>query len=68
MTPSSYPMGHHSYSFVSKTSQKQLKTGFDDTYFHNHLFCTQVCFMCQQVTIILWFDESLTVEDVALLL
>jgi hypothetical protein len=28
MTPYSYPMGHHSHSFVSKKGQKRLKTGF----------------------------------------
>jgi hypothetical protein len=28
VTPYSYPIGHHSHSFVSKNGQKQLKTGF----------------------------------------
>jgi hypothetical protein len=28
MTSNSYPMGHHSHSFVSKNSQKWFKTGF----------------------------------------
>jgi hypothetical protein len=28
MIPYSYPMGHHSHSFLSKIGQKWLKTGF----------------------------------------
>jgi hypothetical protein len=28
ITRSSYPMGHHNHSYVSKIGQKQLKTGF----------------------------------------
>jgi hypothetical protein len=27
-TPYSYPMGHHSHSFVSQNGPKRLKTGF----------------------------------------
>jgi hypothetical protein len=49
MTPDSYPKGHKGYSFVSKISRKQLKTGYDDTYLHNLLFYTQISFMGQLV-------------------
>jgi hypothetical protein len=49
MTPYSYPMSHHSHSFVSKNGWKWLKTGFDNTYLHNLLFYTQICSMGQQV-------------------
>jgi hypothetical protein len=37
MTLYSYPMGHHSHSFVSRNGRKQ---SFDDPYFHNLLFYT----------------------------
>jgi hypothetical protein len=48
MSPYSYPMGHHSHSFVSQNGSKRLKTGFDDTYLHNLSIYTQVCSMGQQ--------------------
>jgi hypothetical protein len=49
MTPYSYPIGHHSHSFVSKKGWKWFKKVFDSTYHHKLLFYTQVCSMGQQV-------------------
>jgi hypothetical protein len=42
------PMGHYNHSFVSKKAKNGSKQVFDNTYFHNLLFYTQVCFMGQQ--------------------
>ena len=43
MTPYSYPMGHHSHSFVSKNGQKWLKNMFlmmliNLTYYSTHKY------------------------------
>jgi hypothetical protein len=49
VTPNSYSMSHQSHSFKRKNDQKRLKQVFDDTYFRNLLFYTQICSMGQQV-------------------
>jgi hypothetical protein len=51
VTPYSYPMGHPSYSFVSKNGQKSLKQAYDDIHLHNLLFQTQICSRGQLVVL-----------------
>jgi hypothetical protein len=51
VTPYSYPMGHPSYSFVSKNGQKGLKQAYDNIYLHNLLFHTQICSRGQLVVL-----------------
>jgi hypothetical protein len=51
LTPSSYHMGHHSHSFVSKNDQNSSKQVFDDIYLYGFLLYTQVCSIGQQVVL-----------------
>ena len=59
VTQYSYPMGHHSHSFVNKNGLKLLKTGFWGYYLHNLLFYTQICLWANRwYSVILWYHPK----------